>query len=101
MRNMFLIRLTYPDPEATLALRDKHVAWGDAHSKGGRMLLSGPFVPRTGGVIIADVASREELDAMLREDPYAAVGTTYEIMEFTALNGSLLDAVSSSRPAQT
>jgi uncharacterized protein YciI len=98
---MFLIRLTYPDPAATWALREKHIAWGNTHSAAGRMLLSGPFVPRTGGVIIADVGSREELDAMLREDPYAAVGTTYDIMEFTALNGSLLDTVSSSRPVQT
>jgi uncharacterized protein YciI len=88
---MFIVHLTYSDPEATWALRDAHSAWGRANAARGRTLLSGPLVPRTGGIIVADVESREELDAMLREDPYAKAGTTYEIFEFIASNGCLLD----------
>lgn len=90
---MFVVYLHYTNPEATWALRDEHKAWGTGHAAHGRILLSGPLVPRTGGIIVANVATRDELDAMLLGDPYATVGTTYEIVEFAASNGCLLQQI--------
>jgi uncharacterized protein YciI len=90
---MFVIVLRYPDPEATAKLRDKHAAWIYKHADAGRFLMTGPMEPRTGGIIVADVPSRAELDAMLREDPYATAGTTYEVMEFHAWAGKFANEV--------
>jgi uncharacterized protein YciI len=35
-----------------------------------KLLVSGPRVPRTGGVIVARVKTREEVDALIHEDPF-------------------------------
>ena len=81
---MFIISLTYktPLPEVDqhaaghLAFLDKHVAMK-------KFIVSGRKNPRTGGVIFAYNTTREELESIIREDPFYQSGVAnYEITEF-------------------
>jgi uncharacterized protein YciI len=69
---MFIVRLSY---QASLAEIDQalaaHKAYLDQHYAAGRFLVSGRLEPRTGGVILASLSDRAELDAVLAEDPFA------------------------------
>src|SRR5262245_19902601 len=51
----------------------------------GRCLLSGPYVPPSGGVLVARAESREALDAWLAEEPFckAKVMRFANIAEFS------------------
>jgi uncharacterized protein YciI len=83
---MFVIELIY---EAPLASIDAHMA---AHVKflkkyyaAGNFLVSGRKIPREGGVILAVGRSREEIEAIVREDPFVARGLAeFRIIEFRA-----------------
>ncbi|MBF6175182.1 YciI family protein [Nocardia blacklockiae] len=81
---MFVVILTYTaDLDTIDALIPEHAAWLDANYAAGVFLASGRRVPRTGGVILADVGSRSELDAILAQDPFGTAGAaTYEVIEF-------------------
>lgn len=60
-----------------------HAEWLMKHYTSGRFLGSGSRVPRTGGVILARVASREEFLALLADDPFQINGVArYEVYEF-------------------
>jgi uncharacterized protein YciI len=49
----------------------------------GILLLSGPFVPRTAGVLWARASDRSEVEAMIAQDPFQVRGVaSYEIQEF-------------------
>jgi uncharacterized protein YciI len=82
---MFVITLTYAVPiEEIDALMPGHLEWLDRHYAAGTLLASGRRVPRTGGVILARVADRAELDAVIAEDPFAQAGAAlYDVVEFT------------------
>ena len=71
----FIIEITYT---ATLPEIDRvlpaHRAFLQTGYDCGLLLLSGPQNPRTGGVLVARAASRAELEAFLRDDPYQAQG---------------------------
>lgn len=81
---MFVVSLTY---KVELSEVDKHI---DAHIsyleeqyKSGNFLASGRKVPRTGGIILAQAESREELEAIIRVDPFFEADVAdYEITEF-------------------
>ncbi len=48
-----------------------------------KLLVSGPQVPRTGGVIVARIHTREEVDAFVHEDPFFQEGIAdYDVIEF-------------------
>ena len=80
----FIVILTY---KAELSEIDKH---RDAHLEflktqydKGHFLMSGPQIPRTGGVIIARYSSRDELDKTLCQDPFALNQLAhYDVQEF-------------------
>lgn len=81
---MFIIELTYTQP---LAIVDQFVAehrfFLERHYANGQFLLSGRKEPRTGGFILASVANRAELDAILQEDPFQREGIAqYTVTEF-------------------
>jgi uncharacterized protein YciI len=68
---MFVIELIY---KADLGEIDAHMA---AHVKflkkyyaSGHFLVSGRKIPRDGGIILALGESREEIDAIIKEDPF-------------------------------
>jgi uncharacterized protein YciI len=51
----------------------------------GNFLVSGRKVPRDGGIIIATAKSQEEVEAIVREDPFVARGLAdFRITEFRA-----------------
>lgn len=81
---LFLVHLVYTVPfdrvEPHLAA---HRAYLDRLVEGGSLLLSGPLVPRTGGLLLMSAPDREALDGMLSGDPYARAGVARcEVMEF-------------------
>jgi uncharacterized protein YciI len=80
---MFIVSLTY---KVTTEVVDQHLA---AHSDflknqyaQGNFFLSGRKVPRTGGMILCKVESRETLDLILKNDPFFINGVAdYEVTE--------------------
>lgn len=81
---MFIVSLTYKVPLQKINEHlDDHVAFLERHFRTGDFLASGPKVPRTGGVILATVAEREELDAVLEADPFRKADLAeYYVEEF-------------------
>jgi len=83
---MFVIELIY---KVDLAEIDRHMA---AHVKflkkyyaSGHFLVSGRKIPRDGGIIVAVGASRDEIQAIVREDPFTSRGLAdFRIIEFRA-----------------
>jgi uncharacterized protein YciI len=61
----------------------EHVAFLEECFRAGVFLASGRQVPRRGGVILAVAPSREDLEAVIRHDPFVVHGLArYEIVEF-------------------
>ncbi|WP_325894279.1 YciI family protein [Grimontia sp. NTOU-MAR1] len=49
----------------------------------GKFIISGRKVPRTGGVILVNAANTDEVDAIIREDPFHVAGVAdYDVTEF-------------------
>ena len=71
---MFVLSLTYKVPEAEVDKHlDAHVTWLREGYRAGMFLASGRKVPRTGGMIFAQ-GTREEVEAMVRLDPFSVYG---------------------------
>jgi uncharacterized protein YciI len=83
---MFVIELVYKVPLAEIDAHMKaHVAFLDKYYKAGNFLVSGRKVPRDGGIILARADSREEIERIVREDPFASRGLAdFRIVEFRA-----------------
>jgi uncharacterized protein YciI len=83
---MFLITLTYKKPLADVDRHAaEHMAFVAAHYASGEFLLSGRKQPRTGGVILAKLASRARAEEIVRADPFFREDiAAYEIVEFLA-----------------
>ena len=81
---MFVVLLHYSQPlEVIDGLLDAHRLFLDKNYARGVFLASGRRLPRTGGVILARAGSRDDLEAILAEDPFAKAGAaSYEIIEF-------------------
>jgi uncharacterized protein YciI len=98
---MFLIELTY---KAELSVIDAnmraHMAWLNQQYAAGRFLLSGRQVPRTGGIILALGDSREQIETIVREDPFVARGLAdFRVIEFrTSQRAESLDALLAAPP---
>ena len=83
---IFVIELTYT---AVLAEIDAHMAAHVAFLKkyyaSGNFLVSGRKIPRDGGIILAVGKNREQIEAIVREDPFCARGLAeFRIVEFRA-----------------
>lgn len=79
---MFVLILTYKAPiEKVIELLEEHNAYLDKHYATGRFIASGPQVPRIGGVILCKADSRQEVEDIIKEDPFNAVAD-YRIIEF-------------------
>ena len=68
---MFIIELTYTatlsDIDANMAA---HVRFLKKYYAAGNFLISGRKIPRDGGIIVAAGKSREDIEAIMREDPF-------------------------------
>ena len=83
---MFVIDLIYKAPLARIDARMKaHVAFLNKHYAAGCFLVSGRKIPREGGIILAMGKSREEIQAIVEEDPFVREGLAdFRITEFRA-----------------
>jgi uncharacterized protein YciI len=86
LRPMFVIELVY---KASLEEIDAHMA---AHVRflkkyyaAGNFLVSGRKIPRAGGIILAVGKTRQEIEAIAKEDPFHRHGLAdFRIIEFRA-----------------
>jgi uncharacterized protein YciI len=83
---MFVIELTYKvDLSAIDAHMRAHVAFLNKYYAAGKFLVSGRKIPRDGGIILALGEGREEIEAIVREDPFHSHGLAdFRIIEFRA-----------------
>lgn len=83
---MFVIELTYKVPLADIdASMAAHVRFLKKHYATGRFLVSGRKIPRDGGIIVAAGNDRDEIEAIVREDPFCARGLAdFRIIQFRA-----------------
>ena len=85
---MFAVILTYHKPIEEIEKHTAtHRAWLDQLYTQNVLIMSGPQIPRTGGVLIATGGrSKEELWSILQQDPFHTEGiATYEIYEFNPI----------------
>ena len=81
---MFIAILTYKKPieevEKNLA---EHIKFLDKYYENKKFLISGRRNPRTGGIILVNSDSLEEVSQIIREDPFYVNNLAdYEIIEF-------------------
>jgi uncharacterized protein YciI len=80
----FLVEVTYQAaPEIIAGVVGEHRAFLQTGYERGWLLMSGPRVPRTGGLIIARAPSLEELQDFFTQDPYQLKKlASYQFTEF-------------------
>ena len=83
---MFVIELTY---KASLTAIDAHmtahVKYLNKHYAAGRFLLSGRKIPRDGGIILALGGTKQEIEAIVAQDPFHRHGLAdFRVIEFRA-----------------
>ena len=72
---MFVIELTYTAGLAAIdAHMAAHVSFLKKYYASGHFLVSGRKIPRDGGIILAVGESRQQIEAIIQEDPFYARG---------------------------
>lgn len=81
---MFIISLTYKTSlENVERFIPEHNDFLDQHYTAGNFIASGRKEPRTGGIILANAVSKNEVEEIIRKDPfYIHQVADYEIIEF-------------------
>lgn len=75
MKSLFVVELIYKAPLAEIdAAMTPHVRFLKKHYAAGTFLVSGRKIPRDGGIILAVGDSRDEIERIMREDPFCARG---------------------------
>jgi len=84
---VFVVELIYKaDLAAIDAQMRAHMAFLKKHYAAGTFVVSGRKIPRDGGIIIATGKSRQEIEAIVREDPFCKLGlAAFRIIEFRAI----------------
>ena len=80
----FLIEVTYQVPEERVnEVVGQHRAFLQEGYDRGWLLMSGPQVPRIGGIIVGRAPSRQDIEQFFSQDPYQVQGiATYRFVEF-------------------
>jgi uncharacterized protein YciI len=83
---MFVIELVYKaDLKDIDARMRSHMAFLKQHYAAGRFLVSGRKIPRDGGIILALGKSRDEIEGIMRDDPFVKHGLAeIRVIEFRA-----------------
>lgn len=83
-KTVFVVIIRYlVSLETILEARPAHVDFLKRHYANETFLLSGPQIPRTGGVILAKANNRSELMSILEKDPFFVHGyAEYQAYEF-------------------
>ena len=81
---MFVIELSYKSDLSQIDAHMKaHVAFLKKHYAAGTFVASGRKVPRDGGIILALGQSRAQVEAIVKEDPFVALGLAeFRVIEF-------------------
>jgi uncharacterized protein YciI len=83
---MFVIELIYKaDLKDIDAHMGAHMKFVRKHYAAGTFLVSGRKIPRDGGIILALGKSRDEVEALMKEDPFCQSGLAdFRVIEFRA-----------------
>src|SRR5215471_17727454 len=83
---MFIVELIYKaDLAAIDAQMRPHMAYLKKHYAAGTFVVSGRKIPRDGGIIIAVDKTRQEIEAIVKGDPFVKHGLAeFRIIEFRA-----------------
>ena len=83
---MFVIELIYKaDLEQIDAHMTAHVRFLKKYYADGTFVVSGRKIPREGGIIIAAGKSRQQIEALIQEDPFHKHGLAeFRVIEFRA-----------------
>lgn len=81
---MFIILLNYIKPiEAVEAVIPAHLDYLERYYQQEKFVLSGRKNPRTGGVIFCQASDKDEVWAIIAEDPfYLEQVAAYDVLEF-------------------
>lgn len=91
-QNLFVVILTYKVSLEKIDLfKSEHTDFLETYYAQNCFLLSGPQVPRNGGLILAQCDNKDSLQEILKQDPFAINNlATYEIIEFSPTKFSKL-----------
>lgn len=80
----FIVQIEYLIPSDQMAeVRAEHRAFLKEGYEKGWLLISGPLIPPSGGVVVARAPSREALEELFSRDPYHLHQTArHEFVEF-------------------
>src|SRR4051794_18691189 len=83
---MFVIELIYKADLSQIDAHMKaHVAFLEKYYAAGNFLVSGRKIPRDGGIILAVGKDKQQIEAILKEDPFHEHGLAeFRIIEFRA-----------------
>ena len=86
MKTLFVVELNYKVPLAQIdAAMSAHVRFLKKYYASGNFLVSGRKIPRDGGIILAVADSRDEVERIMREDPFCARNLAdVRVIEFRA-----------------
>ena len=83
---MFIVELIYQSDLAEIdAHMSAHVAFLNKHYAAGNFLVSGRKIPRDGGIIVAVGENRQQIEALMRKDPFVERKLAdFRVIEFRA-----------------
>ncbi len=81
---MFIVSLNYLSSlDQVDSLLEEHIEFLKMQYEKKIFIASGRKIPRTGGVILAKAKNKEELNAIIEQDPFYRNGVAeYEVTEF-------------------
>ncbi|MGD1946757.1 MAG: YciI family protein [Croceivirga sp.] len=81
---MFIVNLTYKtELEKIDQFIEAHIEFLNEQYELGNFLASGRKIPRTGGIILSNVASKSELEKIIEKDPFKENELAdYQLIEF-------------------
>lgn len=84
-RNLFVVSIEYKASlKAVDSLLDQHRQFLEKQYQEGNFIASGRKIPRTGGIILASVGTKEKLQKILDQDPFKQHDVAdYQITEFS------------------
>ena len=84
--HMFIIELIYKAELSQIDAHMKsHVAFLKKYYASGHFLVSGRKIPRDGGIIVAVGKNRQEIEAIVEQDPFCRQGLAdWRVIEFRA-----------------
>lgn len=82
---MFVILLRLSEKKALASeYMEVHKEWIDKYFKEGIFLVVGSLEPKQGGGILAQGVSREEIESIVKKDPFVVHGIVqYEVIEIS------------------